>query len=146
MSPYVNHASELTDISQQASIACSVNILLLILRRSTILTTVSPKSAEPVVEQNSIKHKCGELISYRKNLRVLAQKLRFYSITQFLLKYATSSQVPGIKKKQTKNLPCVVSVALFKTIFISNKSEDKYDTVCISKHNCLLSTYLFTFK
>ena len=68
MNPYENHASELIDVSQQASIACSINILLLILRRSMILTTVSTESAEPAVEQNSIKHKHEDLISCRKKI------------------------------------------------------------------------------
>lgn len=74
VSPYANHESELTDISQQASIACSINIFIPIFRRSKILTTASPKSAESVVKQNSIQHKYENLISYRKKLRVLAQK------------------------------------------------------------------------
>lgn len=72
MSLHVNHESELTAISQQASIACSANILLVILRRSTTLATVSPKSAENVVDQNRIQWKREELISCRR------KKLRFW--------------------------------------------------------------------
>lgn len=81
MSPYINHASELTDSSQQASTACSVNTFLLMLRRSTILTTVSPKSAEQVVGQNSIQHKPGNLISHRK------KKFRGFVSEMKVLKY-----------------------------------------------------------
>lgn len=81
MSPHVNHESELTAISQQASIACTVNILLVILRRSTTLTAVSSKTAEKVVYQNRMQYSHGKLRSYR------GKKKRGVLLTNEILEY-----------------------------------------------------------
>lgn len=116
MNPYESHASELIDRSQQASIACSANILLLILRRSMILTTVSTESAEPVVGKNSIKHKHEDLISCRKKSKGFGSEIKvleYYGIFINICYLIPST----LNQEKKKYLPCVVSVPLFKTIF-----------------------------
>lgn len=100
MNPYENHASELIDMSQQASIPCSANILLLILK-SMILTTVSTESAEPVVEKTSIKHKHEDLINCRKKSKGFGSEIKVLEYYGFFINicYLIPSTLNKKKKK-----------------------------------------------
>lgn len=101
MNPYENHASELIDMSQQASIPCSANILLLILK-SMILTTVSTESAEPVVEKNSIKHKHEDLINCRKKSKGFGSEIKVLEYYGFFINICYL--IPSTLNKKKKNI------------------------------------------
>lgn len=92
------------NISQQASTTCSDNILVVILRRSTALTTVSSKSAEQVMDPKRMQYNRRELINYRKKIK------RFGSEMKILEHYAIFSEIyyyiqARILKKKPKKTP-----------------------------------------